>query len=221
WLDAQAEWLEVRAELSALRERVSSRLSIDTADSGSADPTASDGYAGLDDGGDPREAAGMHQTGPGSGDPVGLSDPGACRDRLVLSPPFGAEGHGQIGELMPPHAQAAHRDVARLPQVWGDVPPRNPNFVGRESLLHDLRERLASEREAAVLPHARHGMGGVGKSQVAIEYVHRYRGDYDLIWWIAAEHPGQVLSALTALAHRLDVDLSREPITAVPAVREA
>src|SRR5262249_29210738 len=66
-----------------------------------------------------------------------------------------------------------------------------------------------------------HGMGGVGKSQIAIEYVHRYRGEYDLIWWISAEHPGQVLSALTALAHRLEVDLSREPITAVPAVREA
>lgn len=117
-------------------------------------------------------------------------------------------------------ADASHV-VERPPQIWGNVPPRNPNFTGREGLLSCLHVRLAGERETAVLPHGVPGTGGVGKSQLAIEYVHRHRRDYDLIWWIPAEHPSQVLSALAALAHRLDLDVSSEANTAVPAVREA
>src|SRR5256885_2181983 len=70
-------------------------------------------------------------------------------------------------DAMSPLAPGPLHDVETLPRVWGDVPPRNPNFTGREELLNDLRSRLAVERETAVLPHALHGMGGVGKSQVA------------------------------------------------------
>nr|WP_030169830.1 FxSxx-COOH system tetratricopeptide repeat protein [Spirillospora albida] len=88
------------------------------------------------------------------------------------------------------------------PQIWGRVPPRNKNFTGREELLGLLRAGIADE-VTAVLPHALHGFGGVGKTQMAIEYAHRFRDEYDLVWWISADQPVLVRSALAALAPHL------------------
>jgi tetratricopeptide (TPR) repeat protein len=111
--------------------------------------------------------------------------------------------------------------VEKLPQIWGDIPPKNPHFTGREELLSLLHRQLGSSREAAVLPHTLHGMGGVGKSQVAIEYVHRHSADFDLVWWIPAERPAQILASLTKLAQRLGLEVTPEANNAVPAVQEA
>jgi tetratricopeptide (TPR) repeat protein len=86
-----------------------------------------------------------------------------------------------------------------VPAVWGSVPQRNKNFTGRQEILTQLREGVASA-VTAVLPHALQGMGGVGKTAVAIEYAHRYRSEYDLVWWIPADQPTLVRSSLAALA---------------------
>jgi tetratricopeptide (TPR) repeat protein len=93
----------------------------------------------------------------------------------------------------------------RVPVVWGNVPQRNKNFTGRESLLTDLHERVAADASdvTAVLAHALHGMGGVGKTMLAVEYAYRYMGDYELVWWVSADQLPLVRSSLAALAPRL------------------
>ncbi|MCO5988909.1 FxSxx-COOH system tetratricopeptide repeat protein [Actinoallomurus spadix] len=115
---------------------------------------------------------------------------------------------------------AEERDPNEPPPVWGNVPPRNINFTGREELLTDLHQRLRAGT-TAVLPHALHGMGGVGKSQLAIEYVYRHTTDYDLIWWVPAEGTGQVRQSLTELAAQLGLPVAGEVNVAVPAALEA
>ncbi|MET8181192.1 FxSxx-COOH system tetratricopeptide repeat protein [Streptomyces sp. NPDC005336] len=106
------------------------------------------------------------------------------------------------------------------PAIWGNMPPRNLVFTGREDLLERL-ERDLSDGPTAVLPHALHGMGGVGKSQLALEYVYRHASRYDVVWWIPAERPTQIAQALVELAQRLRLPVTGEAITAVPAVLEA
>lgn len=86
------------------------------------------------------------------------------------------------------------------PAIWGNVPPRNPVFTGRSGLLAQLERRLRTESMTAVLPQALHGMGGVGKSQIAIEYTYRNRSKYQLVWWIPSEQPSQILASLVELA---------------------
>lgn len=112
------------------------------------------------------------------------------------------------------------RTPSMRPSVWGNMPPRNLVFTGREELLQQL-ERELSEGPTAVLPHALHGMGGVGKSQLALEYVYRQASRYDIVWWIPAERPTQIAQALVELAQRIHLPVTGEAITAVPAVLEA
>jgi Holliday junction resolvasome RuvABC ATP-dependent DNA helicase subunit len=78
-------------------------------------------------------------------------------------------------------------------RVWGGIPIRNPDFTGRESLLLTLERSLEARSKASVLPHALHGFGGVGKTQLAVEYAYRFADRYDLVWWIPAEQQSLVL----------------------------
>lgn len=89
--------------------------------------------------------------------------------------------------------------------LWRGVPPKNPNFIGRQDLLLALRSQLSQAGITALMPIALHGLGGVGKTQAAIEYVHRFAADYDLICWISGEVPTQLRNDLAAIAPDLNI----------------
>ncbi|MFL1375818.1 FxSxx-COOH system tetratricopeptide repeat protein [Nocardiopsis protaetiae] len=89
--------------------------------------------------------------------------------------------------------------MGRSPEIWGGVPIRSKNFTGRAQQLNALRSGLMNQI-TAVVPHTLHGYGGVGKTLMAVEYAHRYRREYDLVWWINADQPGLVRSSLAHLA---------------------
>ena len=118
-----------------------------------------------------------------------------------------------------PPAAGVRREVPRfpgaLPEVW-NVPPRNPNFTGRRSELARVRGLLAGN--PAVTVHALHGMGGVGKTQTAIEYAYRYADEYDLVWWVAAEQQALVGDQLARLAEQIGLPPLPDPDAVLTAV---
>ena len=91
------------------------------------------------------------------------------------------------------------------PAVWS-VPNRMTSFTGREEALEKLRRQLGSGASfMAVLPQALYGLGGVGKSALALEYAYRNQHDYDVVWWIRAEQPNIANEDLAQLGKALGI----------------
>jgi hypothetical protein len=115
--------------------------------------------------------------------------------------PSGAPGFpgraGRLGRL----GGAGPRLPGVLPPVWGNVPPRNPGFTGRDQMLADVRGALLGGGRAVVQALA--GMGGVGKTQLAAEYAYRFASGYDVVWWIAAEQAALIGEQVAALGEEL------------------
>ena len=116
----------------------------------------------------------------------------------------------QTRPAFPPAARPrAMPQEARFPGAIWNVPARNPHFTGRESALAALRQGLSVGSTVTV--QAVRGMGGVGKTQLANEYAYQHAGDYDLVWWIAAEEPALIPDQFAALATRLGHESDPDP----------
>ncbi|HXU36331.1 MAG TPA: FxSxx-COOH system tetratricopeptide repeat protein [Blastocatellia bacterium] len=93
-----------------------------------------------------------------------------------------------------------------MPAIWNVPHLRNPNFTGREEELTELRASLlAGETAALVAAQAIYGLGGVGKTQLAVEYSYRHGADYDVVWWVRSEEPTTLASDYASLAVRLNL----------------
>jgi len=119
-------------------------------------------------------------------------------------------------ERMKPSVKSAfpgdiRRSVSEQPRYPGALPPiwnvphnRNPNFTGREEHLASLKMALSSGKPAA-LTQAIHGLGGVGKTQLALEYAYRNVAEYDVVWWVRSEEPATLAADYASLADALDL----------------
>jgi tetratricopeptide (TPR) repeat protein len=100
------------------------------------------------------------------------------------------------------------------------LPRRNPVFTGRKEVLNDLEVCLAAGPVAVV---AVRGLGGVGKSQVALEYAHRMyeQGCYELVGWVRADSRVTVAEDLAAMAPLLELPTDKPVGDTVASVLEA
>ena len=87
---------------------------------------------------------------------------------------------------------AASAPRATLPAIWNIPYSRNPFFLGRDGELARLRSHLqAGQTTAHALPQAISGLGGIGKTQLALEYAYRYHQYYQAVLWARADLPRQ------------------------------
>src|SRR3954464_13482433 len=97
-------------------------------------------------------------------------------------------------------------------KVWMVPRRRDPGFVGRTKEMADLEQALAaSGRSALTQPASVHGLGGVGKTLLAVEFAHRHASAYDAVFWLAAENPTTLAPAFAELARELGLPEADEP----------
>ena len=83
---------------------------------------------------------------------------------------------------------------------------RNPFFTGRENILNHLNAVLQNSKTAALTQaQAISGLGGIGKTQIAIEYAYRYRDQYQAILWVNASSREAFTSDFVKLATLLNL----------------
>jgi tetratricopeptide (TPR) repeat protein len=128
---------------------------------------------------------------------VGIQDPEERKRRIIAA----AERHSQAAP--PP------------PRPFISVPPRIASFTGRADELDRLDAILMQDKPAAVTQAsvgraAVQGMGGVGKTSLAVEYAHCFRGLYAGVCWCPSETRTGLLSALAGLAVTLGVATAEE-----------
>jgi hypothetical protein len=126
-------------------------------------------------------------------------------------PGHGNQQSGAIGQIPEPREKAHDHGVAAAgsrpedsrdnvgrPSLWGRVPSRLPDFIGREGWLSTLRQTLARDDRMGLV--AIQGLPGVGKTQLAVEYASRYAHEYDLVWWVPCGDVDAARSSMADLA---------------------
>ncbi|NAS20089.1 tetratricopeptide repeat protein [Herbidospora sp. NEAU-GS84] len=87
--------------------------------------------------------------------------------------------------------------------------PRLPAvvFAGRQDALERVHAALADQGSdaagAVITQTAVHGLGGIGKSELALQYAAAHRAAYRLVWWIDADSRAQIQTGLAALTRAL------------------
>jgi tetratricopeptide (TPR) repeat protein len=102
----------------------------------------------------------------------------------------------EIGKLrsLPPVERKSEGAVG-LESVFSNLPDRNPFFTGRERVMVQLHEVLVAQGRAALS-----GLGGVWKTQAAVEYTHRHFDEYAYTLWATAHSHETLVSSYATLA---------------------
>ncbi|KAJ8121793.1 hypothetical protein ONZ43_g1844 [Nemania bipapillata] len=108
---------------------------------------------------------------------------------------------------------ATRANVSALKLPYRSIPySRNHQFQFREDLLKRMYAELQPGTDATSLrATGLHGLGGVGKTQIALEFAYRHSQDYEAIFWVAAETEAKLRDSL--LSHARAVVSTPENVT--------
>lgn len=88
-----------------------------------------------------------------------------------------------------------------FPPIWMVPYPRNLFFTGREEILTQLTTVLNTGSTTALTPpQAISGLGGIGKTQIAVEYAYRSCAEYQAVFWVRADTRENVISDFVTIA---------------------
>ena len=136
-------------------------------------------------------------------------DEAQARERLLAGVQEGRAKPAMVafpGQNTPQELHAHAAFPGSLPIIWNIPYLRNPVFTGREQLLTQLADALKSgEAVALAQPQAISGLGGVGKTQIVVEYAYRHRQDYQAVLWTLADTRESLISGYVEIARLLNL----------------
>jgi len=85
--------------------------------------------------------------------------------------------------------------------------PQNPEFYGRDTILQKMQEAITiKDDDLRIQSVALCGTGGIGKSQIALEFASRQKAtDIPIILWISCEKDTEVASSFNKAAQKLNL----------------
>lgn len=87
--------------------------------------------------------------------------------------------------------------------------PFNPFFTGRAKVLNDLREALQQWHLVLLTGAERHSdASGIGKTEAATAYAHRFRAEYHTVLWLRADDPCTLIEDSLAALVTLGVEFA-------------
>ncbi len=121
-------------------------------------------------------------------------------------PPTSKDSGSRPVQILPPQPeQESKATISNVPYS------RNPRFTGREDKLKQIHEALLSENTVAVSqPIAVCGLGGIGKTQTAVEYTYRYCAEYEFIFWVKADSEDSIVSGYVDIAKLLNLPVKND-----------
>lgn len=98
----------------------------------------------------------------------------------------------------------------RVPCIMMGSLQRNKMFYGREEILeqldHDLLSHPGQGEKHRPRPVILHGMGGIGKSEIALEFVYSRHNQFDAVFWIRADSPASLEADFAQIAIQLGIN---------------
>ncbi|EWC47543.1 hypothetical protein DRE_03163 [Drechslerella stenobrocha 248] len=79
----------------------------------------------------------------------------------------------------------------------------NETFCNRTNTLEQLQKILNPTKSSWNRRAVLYGLGGVGKTKVALEYINRFKEQYDVVFWISSDSPAKMAQAFLQISNRL------------------